>query len=120
MLPFDNSVTRQCMILGARRFKGGQVNGNHVDPSYKVLCAFPMHDRSGEGNAVGFNVSPLVCASPQVFDTVAGQSFPCIGQVITQEHSDGNGKMVQIVQEVAVHYPLDLTSSSKSNTAKVG
>ena len=118
ILPFNDSVTRQCIILGARRFKGGQINGNHVDPSYKVLCAFRMHDRGGEGNAVGFNVSPLPCASPEVFDAVAEHPFPCVGQVTTCEHSDGNGKILQIVQQVAVHYPLELTPPPKSSAAK--
>ena len=117
ILPFDDLVTRQCIILGARRFKGGQINGNHVDPSYKVLCAFRMHDRGGEGNAVGFNVSPLPCASSEVFDAVAEHPFPCVGQITTCEHSDGNGKILQIVQQLAVHYPLELTPPPKSSTA---
>ena len=102
----ENISVQTYLLIGARQFQGGMINGQLLPPSARVIAALSMDETTG--NAKGLNATTFKCTGLEVFSRVARMDLPCMANLTLLQVAAGNGTLTQIVRDVQMVEPVKL------------
>ena len=114
MYNMQNISQQTYMLVGARRFDGGVINGSLLPASTRVIVNMSMDE--SEGNALGLNSTSFKCTGPEIFNKMKGMDLPCIANLTLSQVVTGSGKVSQIVQDVEMVTPVKLPEPPQQST----
>ena len=109
----ENLSMQRYVLVGARQFQGGLINGQMVPPSCKVIAALPMDESTG--NSKGMSMVTFRCTGLEVYAKVSKLQLPCVADFHLLQVAATDGRLNQIVHDVDLVQRIPMPDMSQSS-----